>query len=277
MESFKSVPKRRKRVVKYIIDNPDDIAFLTVRELATKLKVNPATIVRACKELGFAGFTDLKNHQKELYRKRLTGYDSMLDKLQTDSPLEDVIKSSFATDIDVLTRTASQISWQSIVDVVKKISQSNRTYIIGLEAARSIAIYLTSELRTYLPNVQEVVHGNGYLFDFMRHFQKDDVVFAISFGRCIRQTVLAIKEAFERDITTISITDSKLSPLYKYSHISLLTTCSGETHFSAFIGAWSLSNAIITCCAELEREHSLEQLKKVKEQWEEANIYYSEF
>ena len=276
MENIDLIPKRRRKVIKFIIDNPDDIAFLTIRELATQLDVDPSTVMRACKDMGYEGFNDLKNQHKLAYKKKLTVYDSMLDKLTVDSPLEDIIRSSFSADLDVLNRTISEHSWQSIVEVVQKISKSNRTYIIGLEASSALAYFLASELRTYLPNVHEITHTNGYLFDFKRHFCEEDVVLGISFGRCIRQTVLAIKEALEKGATTVSITDSKLSPLYKYSHISLLAASSSEFYFSAFVGALSISNAIINCCAEMERERSVEQLEIVKRQWEEAKIWYTE-
>lgn len=274
MHNLEVLPKRRKKVVKFLTDNPHDIAILTVREIASILEVNPSTVVRACKDLGFNGFEELKNHSKEVYKKRLTSYDLMLDKLKFDSPLEEIIKSTLKSDIDVLSETFSDISWKTIAEVVERISNSNQTYIIGLEAARGIASFLTSELRTYLPNVSEVTMSGGHLFDSMRHFKKDDVVFGISFGRCIRQTVLAIKTAYEKDITTVTITDSKLSPLHKYSHIALLTASSNDFYFSPFIAAWSLSHALINCCAEQHRENSIEQLKKVREQWEEFKIFY---
>ncbi|GAB4366693.1 MAG: MurR/RpiR family transcriptional regulator [Calditrichia bacterium] len=276
MLDIESLPKRRKKVVKFLSDNPDDVAFLTVREIASKLNVNPSTVVRACKDLGFEGFEALRKHRKEVYQKRLTGYDDMLLRLQFNSPLEEIITSSLRTDVEILNRTISEVHWEKIVETVKKISKSDHTYIIGLEGARHIASYLATELRTYLANVIEVTRGNGYLFDFIRHFKKGDLVFGISFGRCIRQTVIAMKTAHEMGLTTISITDSQLSPLFKYSQISLLTSSVSDSYFSSFVSAMSLSNAIIKCCAELEREKSLRELKKLKEQWEEAKIYYDE-
>ncbi|MEN8191191.1 MAG: MurR/RpiR family transcriptional regulator [Bacteroidota bacterium] len=283
MENLDSIPKRQREVIKYITDHPDDIALLTIRELSEILKINPATIIKACKELGYDGFNDLKKHQRVVYRqKKATGYESMLDKLEAEgslkkkSPLEDTIKASLLTDLDVLNRTVAKISWSEIVDVVNIIIKSKRTYIVGLEAARSIAVFLAAELRTYIPNVQEVIYGSGYLFDYMRHFEKDDVVIGISFGKCIRQTVNAVKSAQEEGIKTISITDSELSPLYKYSDISLLTASSSNSYFSPFIGAMSISMAILACCAEMKGEEAIEQLKIVKQQWEEARIYYDE-
>lgn len=274
MLDIDSLPKLKRQVLKYLIDHPEEAVFLTVRELASKLNVNTSTIVRAVRELGFKGFADFKSRKKEEYKKKLTGYDSMLDKLKTDSPLEEIINKSLISDQNTITQIVNEISREALVEATKKISKSNRTYIIGLEGARSIASFLGPELRTYLPNVTEITYGNGYLFDFIRSFQPDDVVVGISFGKCIRQTVLAVKAAYSRGITTISITDSKLSPLFKFSKIALLTSSSSDFHNSSFVGAMAIANALINCCAEFNRVRSVEMLEKVKKQWEEENIYY---
>lgn len=282
MDNYNSVPKKQREVIKYISDHPNDIAILTIRELSKILNINHSTIIRACKELGYNGFVDLKKHSKKSYRRKMTGYGSMLEKLETEfsiekkSQLEETIQESLLTDLDVLNRTIANISWSSIVEVVNLIVNSKRTYIIGLEAARSIAMFLSTELRTYIPNVQEIIHTNGYLFDYMRHFDKDDVVIGISFGKCIRQTVNAVKLAQDQGIKTISITDSELSPLYKFSDISLLTASSSTSYFSTFIGALSISKAIIACCAEIKGEEAIKQLKIIEQQFEEARIYYQE-
>ena len=276
MIDVEALPKLRKKVVKFFTDNPEDVAILTVREIASKLEVNPATVVRACKDMGYEGFEDLKNHRKEIYRKRLVNYDIMLDKLKFESPVQEIIENSFRTDVDILARTINEISWETIANVVDLIANSTRTYIVGLEAASNIANFLALELRTYLPNITEVTVGNGYLFDFIRHLRRTDIVFGISFGSCIRQTVLGLKTAYEQGLTTIAITDSKLSPLFKYSTIPLLTASSSDFYFSAFISAMSIAHGMVNCCAEMKRKESVEQLEKVREQWEEFKLFYEQ-
>ncbi len=282
MKDYNNLPKRQKEVIKYISDHPEDIAMLTIRELSETLNINHATILRACKELGYKGFNDLKKHHKTQYRRNMTGYGSMLEKLESkDTPkkqsqLEEAIKGSLLTDLNILDRTIAKISLTAIEEVAKIILNSNRTYIIGLEAARSLAMFLTTELRTYIPNVQEILYTNGYLFDFMRHLKKEDVVIGISFGKCIRQTVNAVKTANEKGVRTITITDSDLSPLYKYSDISLLTASASNSYFSTFIAAMSIEKAIIAGTAELLGDKAIEQLKIIEQQWEEAKIYYNE-
>jgi DNA-binding MurR/RpiR family transcriptional regulator len=277
MKNIESLPKRQKKAAKFILDNPTDVAFLTIRELAEKIKVDPATVIRTCKKLGYKGYTDLQKQYKKAHKSNMVpSYDTLLKLLSTDSAQEEIIKNSYRSDMEVLQKTAAQVSYQSIIEVVERIKKSRNLYIIGLEGARIIASFLGFELRTYLKNIHDITNGGGYLFDYIRNFEHDDVVLGISFGRCIRETVMALKSSYERDITTISITDSKFSPLYRYSHISLLTGNSPDSHLSCFTGALSIAIAIISCCSKFERKHAVEQVQNLKEQWEEAKIYYSE-
>ena len=47
-------------VVEYLLDNPTVVLDSNIRDLAAKIYVSPATIVRLCKRLGFDGYREFR-------------------------------------------------------------------------------------------------------------------------------------------------------------------------------------------------------------------------
>ena len=63
---YDEMTQSQKRVAQYIVENADTVAFSTVDQMASKLGVNPSTIVRFTYRLGLKGFPDLQARIQEL-------------------------------------------------------------------------------------------------------------------------------------------------------------------------------------------------------------------
>ncbi len=268
-------PKKRQRVIKYIIDNPDDVAISTSADLAKKLDVNAATIVRASKDLGYSGYNELKKDKQKSFKHKQSPYDVVLKSLEGKTEDSDIIKKSLLKDIEVLNETVAKVKVKDIEKVSSLIYNSKRTYIIGFESSsRSIAGFLGGELRTYHPGVMEIQNINILLFDFLRHCKPGDVVIGISFGQGMRMTVDSLKKAQKKGVTTIAITDSKVSPLLEFSDYNLVTGVCGEFIYSSAVSAFSIANAIIHHFIKMGGEKSVSQLQDLKQQMDEFNIWH---
>ena len=68
IESFyPSLSKQEKKVADYILEEKGKISYQSLQEIAKKISVGEATIVRFVKKIGFNGFQDLKiNIAKEI-------------------------------------------------------------------------------------------------------------------------------------------------------------------------------------------------------------------
>ena len=64
------LPKRLAQVAAYAIDYPDDMAFGTVARIAEAAEVQPSTLIRFAKALGYDGFSDLQAVFQERLRNR---------------------------------------------------------------------------------------------------------------------------------------------------------------------------------------------------------------
>ncbi len=270
-----SLPKKRQRVIKYIIDNPDDVAISTSGDLAKKLDVNAATIVRASKDMGYSGYNELKKDKQKSFKQKQSPYDIVLKSLEEKIDDSDIIKKSLLKDIEVLNETAAKIKVKAIETVTKLIYDSKRTYIIGFEStSRAIAGFLGGELRTYHPGVLEIMNINIFLFDYLRHCKPGDVVIGISFGQGMKITVDSLKKVQAKGVTTVAITDSEVSPLLEFADHKLVTGVCGEFVYSSSVSAFSIANAIIHQFIKMGGEKSAAHLRELQQQMDDLNVWY---
>ena len=57
---FEKLPDRMRRVGTYVLDHPEDVALLSMREQARRAGVPPAAMTRFAQRLGYAGYDELR-------------------------------------------------------------------------------------------------------------------------------------------------------------------------------------------------------------------------
>lgn len=271
-----SLPKKKYRVVKYILDHPNDVVMMNTSELAAKLDVDTVTIFNTCKEIGLKGFHDLKSKLKQNGSADSTPVDKFLNEYEAGSSVDEAIRNGLQRDMEMLTGTIQHISFDNIKKASEAIIQSSQVYIIALGYVGTVANYLYSVGRQHIPQMHAITEYNGMLFDYMGHFKKGDVVIAVGFDKCQNQTIKALRKAKEKGAYTISISDSEYSPLHKHSKINLLTSAASNFFLSPFIGSLSLCNALLHCIVEMTKRQSTLRIHAYNKLVAEENVYYND-
>ena len=59
-DKIPTLPKKARKVAEYLLSNMREVAFYSIGEVAEKLNVSKAQLVRVARILGFQGYADLK-------------------------------------------------------------------------------------------------------------------------------------------------------------------------------------------------------------------------
>jgi DNA-binding MurR/RpiR family transcriptional regulator len=73
-----SMPKRLKQIAAFALEHPEDVAFGTVAGIAEHAGVQPSTLVRFAKSLGYDGFSHLQQIFRDRLRERFPDYRERL-------------------------------------------------------------------------------------------------------------------------------------------------------------------------------------------------------
>ncbi|KAB1640840.1 MurR/RpiR family transcriptional regulator [Gulosibacter chungangensis] len=131
-----SLVPSEQRVAQVCIDRADKIPEMSAAELATAADVSPATVIRACQRMSFAGFQELR----ELLRR---------DQSAPAGPALDVaqhpVEQLFLRAVSGIQNALGALDFEAMDAAAEKIRDCNRLLIVGngssLPAAQSAAIY----------------------------------------------------------------------------------------------------------------------------------------
>jgi DNA-binding MurR/RpiR family transcriptional regulator len=273
-EKASSLTRSQKRLMQYILSHEEEAIFLNIENLADKVKVSEATVVRLSKALGFKGFPQFQKELRLLFRTKLTTTSRLEETVRRGTNEGEVLFKILQTDIDNITATMKEASVVEFREFVKAIDSAKRIVIIGLRSVYSLATFLGVALEFLQKDVWVVEPGIGDLWDRLLRLRKDDLVIAISFPRYTRVTVEAFKFAKSQGVKTLAITDSLLSPLAPDADHVLTARYKMDSFIESFTSAFSLINAIVTAVGISNKKKTLKSLKGLEEVWERQEVYF---
>lgn len=74
VEAFETLSGQLQLAARYVLEHPSDVALLSMREQARQAGVQPATMTRLAKHLGFSGYEDVRQLYADAMRGEGTGF-----------------------------------------------------------------------------------------------------------------------------------------------------------------------------------------------------------
>ena len=215
-----------KKVIRYVIDHPEEVVSLSVSDLADKSGSSEATVVRACRSVGMKGYQDLK---LSLIQNIVTPLQSIHEEIGETDSASAVLDKIFQSTIHTLKYTRDVIDITAVERAAGLIMQARRIAVFGLGNSHAIALDaqhkflrlgldVTAFADSHLQSISSAFLGTG------------DVVLAISHSGSSRDVIEAASVARENGAKVISISNIGTSPLTKVSDVSLCTA-SNETKY----------------------------------------------
>lgn len=94
------------------------------------------------------------------------------------------------------------------------------------------------------------------MYENLRAIGKEDVLITISYPRYTKNTVEAVQFAKLRRATTITITDSKLSPTAQMSTYSMIAPSHSFTFANSYTAALSVINLLATIISRFNKKEA---------------------
>ena len=230
-----------KKIAKYILDHPQEVKLMRIKELAGECGVGEATITRFVKTVGLSSFQELKinlaaavpdgDRATKMVYEEVTEHDSMatiLDKIFSinSRALEDTRK---ILDTDAIERAVEAIDRAPRLDVYS----AGGSYVAA-EHARMRFYRIGKCCHTYSDPNQQIVSASLLAAG-------DLAVGITNSGRTV-STVSALTQARSSGAATICITSFDNTPITKQADVVLFTS----TLDSAFF-----QESMVSCLAQM--------------------------
>jgi len=270
--NFSRLTKSQSSVAKYLLEEYETCAFSTAAQLAEKIGVSEATIIRFVNTLKFNGYPDFQRTLQNIIKNKLTAvnkFNEGIKQIQKDS---DIINQVWQTEMQNLSNTFQDISKETFQKVVDAILSARKVFIVGLRTSHSVALFLHLSLRYIHKETQLITPGIGDISEQIIFSSSKDLAFIIGFPRYAKQTLEVLKYIHQSKVKTVVLTDSLVSPLAQYADYIMIAHNRSTFFLGSLVGALGLVNALITVVSMKNRTRNLEALKEQEKIWEKFKI-----
>src|ERR1044072_3128720 len=266
----------RRRLIREILDNHEETFFLSSREMAKRYNVDAATIVRTVQALGYERFADFAADLRQHFVNHITPYTVLKAATQEKRSVSQQIQHCLERDLESLSVLRSSLEFDRVVDLAKRIHEARSILVVGVDLAASLAWFLAYGLTPLGFAAEAPIGSTGNLQHKIDLLAEKDLLVAISFGKCLRETVEAVDRAHGRRIPTFGITDSDTTPIALHCNDYLVASTSSPSFTGSYVAPIALLNTIIVACAHLRPKRALAMLSRTEQEYRTGRRWYQE-
>ena len=258
--------RSRKKLLGMILENPGDTFFLSSRELAKRYDVDAATIVRTIQALGYGKFAEFVADLRSHFIMRITPYTALKAASQERRSPADRIRHGVEMDLRNLQSLRAGLDPERIIALSRLVKRARRIMVVGIDLAASLSWHLAYGLVHLGFPAEAPVGGTGNVQRRVRTLTSKDLVIAISFGQCLRETVEAALRAKKQGVPTFGITDSERTPIARVCDNFCLASVASPSFGSSYVAPMSVVGAILIACAHTQTSRTLALLRRSAEE-----------
>jgi DNA-binding MurR/RpiR family transcriptional regulator len=196
-----------RRLIDVLTADPRAAAFFSTHELAKRGRVDPATVVRFSRKLGFGGFPALRDHlRNDLLGSTEAAAERMRSRIKSVEK-GSVLQTFVHGEIEHLTQLAERLSDAEIESAARAVMQARRTFLFATGHAISLVDLLKSRLGRIGYATQAIEHVSHDAAITLLQAQPDDafILFALNTVHPLIPKVL--EHARSIGAATVLITD----------------------------------------------------------------------
>ena len=230
-DAYETLSPRFKSLANFILENTLDVGFLTATELAHRVSVDAATVVRFAQELGYTGFRELSREIKKYVNEQiaLRNRKGLFQQEGIEAQAAHIIDDMSDRMLDM------KVDVSSITEVATILSEAHQIYITGTPVGYGIAQVWCTYLKLTGLVVQcfEVNAVQAALL--LRDAEKDTVLVGVALGLDPGAEISRLfKEANHIGLKTIAITTSPSLQVARDSTINLVANAKTPLDFPSF-------------------------------------------
>jgi DNA-binding MurR/RpiR family transcriptional regulator len=264
-KTFGLLSPRRQELFRPVLENPRAYVLLNVRELARKLKVDPATALRVAMKMGFGSYREFQHYLHELSVSQATSLDTMGTSKTKGSDLSAHVREAVDVDVRNLQKFRNALDTDRIAAVAKKIHRAKRIIILGGDLATNLVGFFHYHL-ILLGFPAVTATSSGEAVHLCSSSGNGDLLIAMSFRRGLRQTVEGLRQARANGAYCIGIADTLVSPIALFANECFIASVETPSFGASYAAPMCLLNGLLTAVGHYDRRRSMELLKKAAEE-----------
>jgi len=242
---FQRLPENQKKVADYILQQPNELAFVTSDTLARRLKISKPTIVRFARSLGYEGFTDLQQECIGALHSDLSNMPKFMGELKRQTHNEALARVVEA-ELQNINDTLDHFDRTVFNEVVALLLRAEQVFTMGIGISSLLSQILAYELSQVAIHAHSIAAGPMRFVEMLAFARKKDVVVGFSFPPYSRETIDAAAFAKKQGAKVIAFTDTRTSPITFQAELVVVVRTKNMLYTNSISAVSIMMNAIVT-------------------------------
>ena len=268
-------PQARKAAI-YILENPLDVGVSTVREIAEAADVNPNTVMRMARQVGFSGYDDFRAPFREAIRQGAIDFPERARWLQDIGKsgdlgqlYADMVQSALGNIEDSFT----SIGIDQLIAAANLIWESQNVYTLGVGINHSNAHNFTYLASTGMVRFHAIPRAGSTAIDDLAWADSGDVLIAISCKPYRSEVVEAVTLARQQGIKIIAISDSPASPLIRNADHGFVVSVDTPQFFPSSVSIIALLETLLSIVVSVASDEIVARVDKFHKRRHQLGLY----
>ena len=240
-----------RRMADWVLAHPLHAATMPIDELAATMGVSVATANRFARALEFEGYAQFRAALVLGFETTLAPVEKLRSKLERSATVAEVCAGVLADIQQNIAATRQALDAQACERAVAAILRARRVYVVGFGASSWLAGLLQRGLAPYHENVHALpgMEGASFAAKALARAQAADLLIGIAFPRYLADTVRLARQAQQRGVTVLALTDRVTSPLAPLADVSLYADVASHYFAASEASALPLIEALCSAVA----------------------------
>jgi len=277
VETFPELPEQLQAAARFVLDRPRDVALLSMREQARQAGVQPATMTRLAKRLGFDGYDAVRDLYAQAIRDNGLGFSGkagaqvLAQKVRGEKALAAEMVASLTSQIG---RLAEPEQLERLAGAAALLASAERVFCLGLRSSHTVAWHMNYVMSLIGEKSVLLDTHAGFGTDPIRNASPRDALFVVSVAPYTRATVEVAQYAHAHAVPIVAVTDSLVSPLAPLARSTILVSTDSPSFFHSMTPAFVVGEILTALVAGRGEEASLEALRRTEDQLTAFNIHW---
>jgi DNA-binding MurR/RpiR family transcriptional regulator len=258
--------KSQQRIASYLLASYDEVAFLPAAELAERLNLSEATLVRFAKAIGYSGFRELRRSLQGLFRAKATPASRLQHKLsELASSQGDVLSKVLAMEVQYLTEASHSIDLADFDRALEILLDGRRIFVFASGPSGILADLAELRLRRLGILTIAMTESGRHLLEKLQLLRTGDAVLVAGFHHVRPEIVAVLDHARATGCRSVLLTDTLGPALRDKPDVILAARRGPVSTFHSLTVPMSILNALILAVAMARPDESLAALNRLQQ------------
>lgn len=216
-KTYSTLSPSYRRIADFLLDHHNEAAFMTATQLARRVDVNTATVVRFAQRLGYDGYPELLQDVRSIVRSRLAV-------APVGVPADDATETAVRAlnqEAENLKQLMTNLPRDEMMNAMSLLRSARRIYVVGEGHSRNLARLLTGYLESLNLPARDLETDVGSVAAAMHDLSSDDVVVGVALSPQCPDTTSILRLARERQAKTIAVVGALSWPVAKAAELAM--------------------------------------------------------